>query len=322
MLYLDYARREGEWIPNEYGGKENIDAIWFLRRLNEACYGKHPGTMIIAEESTSWPMVSRPTFLGGLGFGMKWNMGWMHDTLYYFSQDPIYRKFHHHALTFSLWYAFTENFMLPLSHDEVVHGKGSLIGKMPGDWWQKFANLRALFGMMYTHPGKKLLFMGCEFGQWREWDHDSSLDWHLLKLPTHQGLKLWVQDLNHFYREQPALWECDFEPQGFQWVDFQDWEQSVVSFLRRGRNPEEQLFVACNLTPVPRYNYVLGVPLEGFWREALNSDAPSYGGGGHGNFGGVWTAPMPDHGFPQSITITLPPLGICIFKHDPQAQPE
>jgi 1,4-alpha-glucan branching enzyme len=239
MLYLDYAREAGEWIPNEYGGRENIQAVQFLRDLNEAVYRDFPGAQTIAEESTAWPMVSRPTYLGGLGFGLKWNMGWMHDTLNYFALDPIYRKYHHDQLTFSIWYAFHENFLLPFSHDEVVHGKGSLLGKMPGDNWQKFANLRLLFGYMYGHPGKKLLFMGGEFGQWREWNHDQSLDWHLLAHAPHQGIQRWMQDLNHLYRAEPALFTRDFDMSGFEWADLHDWEHSIISFYRKGANPDD-----------------------------------------------------------------------------------
>ncbi len=314
MLYLDYARAPGEWIPNEFGGRENLAAIQFLRELNEAVYRDFPDVQTIAEESTAWPMVSRPTYLGGLGFGMKWNMGWMHDTLFYFSRDPIHRKYHHNQLTFSIWYAFNENFVLPLSHDEVAHGKGSLIAKMPGDNWQKFANLRALFGYMWTHPGKKLLFMGGEFGQWREWNHDQSLDWHLLEYPLHQGLQRYVQDLNRLLRSEPALYELDFEPAGFEWVDPNDGEQSVLSYLRKGRDPDEILLVVGNFTPVPRYNYRLGVPRAGHWREILNSDAPFYGGSGQGNLGGVDAVPLPMHGRPYSLTLTLPPLAVVVFK--------
>jgi len=314
MLYLDYGRREGEWVPNEYGGKENLEAIAFLRRLNEEAYRSFPDIQTIAEESTAWPMVSRPTYVGGLGFGMKWNMGWMHDTLDYFSKDPIFRKYHHNQLTFSIWYAFSENFVLPLSHDEVVHGKGSLLGKMPGDTWQKFANLRALLGYMYGHPGKKLLFMGGEFGQWREWNHDESLDWHLLAYAPHQGLRQWVRDLNELYRREPALHEGDCDPAGFEWVDFHDWEQSVISFLRKARSCDDVVLVVCNFTPVPRFDYRIGVPRLGFWRELLNSDARAYGGSGHGNLGGVTADPVPFHGRPGSLSLTLPPLSVLFLK--------
>ena len=314
MLYLDYGRREGEWIPNPHGGRENLDAIDFLRLLNERVHAEHPGVTVLAEESTAWPMVSRPTYLGGLGFGFKWNMGWMHDMLEYMTQDPLYRSYHQQLITFSMLYAFTENFVLPFSHDEVVHGKGSMIGKMPGDDWQRFANLRLLYGYMFGHPGKKLLFMGQEFGQWREWNHDASLDWHLLEQPRHAGLLRWVRDLDTFYRGAPELFELDGEPAGFEWVDCNDILRSVVSFLRRGRAPDRYVLFACNFTPVPRPNYRLGVPLSGRWDEVLNSDATLYGGGGQGNFGGAHTAPVPMHGRPASLTITLPPLGIVAFR--------
>ncbi|MDN5871921.1 MAG: 1,4-alpha-glucan branching protein GlgB [Nitrococcus sp.] len=314
MLYLDYARNAGEWIPNEHGGNENLDAIGFLRSLNEAVYRDHPDVHTIAEESTAWPMVSRPVYLGGLGFGMKWNMGWMHDTLSYFAHDPVYRKHHHDQLTFSLWYAFNENFVLPLSHDEVVYGKGSLLGKMPGDEWQKFANLRLLYGYMWAHPGKKLLFMGGELGQGSEWSHEASLDWHLLEQPRTQGLSRWLQDLNRCYREQPALYEIDFEANGFEWIGAHDWENSIISFLRRGRNPGEYLLVVCNFTPVARTNYRVGVPRGGWWREILNSDAERYGGGGWGNFGGLEAAPIPQHGRYHSLPLTVPPLGVVYLK--------
>ena len=314
MLYLDYARKHGEWIPNEYGGRENIQAVQFLRDLNEAVYRDFPGAQVIAEESTAWPMVSRPTYLGGLGFGLKWNMGWMHDTLNYFALDPIYRKYHHDQLTFSIWYAFNENFVLPFSHDEVVHGKGSLLSRMPGDDWQKFANLRLLFGYQYAHPGKKLLFMGGEFGQWSEWNHDQSLDWHLLDHAPHRGAHRWLQDLNRFYRAEPALFQRDFDVGGFEWVDLHDWEQSVVSFLRKGDTPDETILVVCNFTPVPHANYRVGVPRGGFWREALNSDAVTYGGSGQGNLGGLEAAPVPSHGRYYSLSLNVPPLGVVFLK--------
>jgi 1,4-alpha-glucan branching enzyme len=268
----------------------------------------------IAEESTSWPMVSRPTYLGGLGFGQKWNMGWMHDTLKYFSLDTIYRKYHHDQLTFSIWYAFHENFVLPFSHDEVVHGKSSLLAKMPGDDWQKFANLRLLFGYQYGHPGKKLLFMGSEFGQWREWNHDRSLDWHLLENAQHQGIQRWLQDLNHFYRDEPALFSRDFENNGFEWADLHDWEHSIISFFRKGEKPEDQVLVICNFTPVPHANYRIGVPHGGFWREVLNSDAVIYGGSGQGNVGGMEAAPIPAHGRYYSLSLTIPPLAVLYIK--------
>jgi 1,4-alpha-glucan branching enzyme len=314
MLYLDYARKEGEWIPNPYGGRENIEAITFLKDLNEAAYRDHSDTQTIAEESTAWPMVSRPTYLGGLGFGMKWNMGWMHDTLKYFSTDPVYRKYHHGQLTFSIWYAFTENFVLPLSHDEVVYGKGSLIGKMPGDDGQKFANLRLLFGYMWAHPGKKLVFMGGEFAQWAEWSHDNSLDWHLTEYARHQGISRWIADLNRLYREERSLYERDFSGEGFEWVDFHDWEESALSFVRKAKDPNDLVLVVCNFTPVTRYNYVVGVPRAGYWREVLNSDAQVYGGSGVGNFGGVEAAPLPAQGRFYSLSLTLPPLSIMFFK--------
>jgi len=314
MLYLDYARKDGEWIPNRYGGKENLGAISFLRMMNEAVYRDHPDTLTVAEESTAWPMVSRPVYLGGLGFGMKWNMGWMHDSLAYFKDDPVFRKFHQDRLTFSLWYAFNENFVLPLSHDEVVHGKGSLIGKMPGDAWQQFANLRALYGYMWGHPGKKMLFMGGEFGQRREWAHDDQLEWWVTGMPEHEGLQRWVADLNHFYRTEPALYEVDFAHEGFEWVDCSDHEASVIAFLRKPRGGGAPVLVACNFTPLPRPNYVLGVPFGGVWREVLNSDAREYGGAGWGNLGGVDAAPVQAHGRPWSISVTLPPLATVMLK--------
>jgi len=314
MLYLDYARKEGEWIPNPYGGRENIEAIHFIRRLNEAVYEKHPDVVTIAEESTAWPMVTRPTHVGGLGFGLKWNMGWMHDTLQYMSKDPVHRKFHHNQLTFSIWYAFYENFLLPLSHDEVVHGKGSLIGKMAGDEWQKFANLRLLFGYMFTHPGKKLLFMGSELAQWREWYHEESLDWHLLEYERHLGIQRWVRDLNHFYRSQPVLYEVDFETSGFSWIDCGDWEGSVISYIRQGKSTRDVLLAVCNFTPILRYDYKVGVPAGGFWKEVLNSDAQAYGGTGHGNLEGIEAEPTPAHGRDCRLTLTLPPLGIVVLK--------
>jgi 1,4-alpha-glucan branching enzyme len=316
MLYLDYGRREGEWVANRYGGKENIDAIHFLRAVNERVYESFPDVMIIAEESTAWPQVSRPTYLGGLGFGLKWNMGWMHDMLDYMSEDPIFRSYHHNLITFSLVYAFTENFVLPFSHDEVVYGKGSMLRKMPGDEWQKFANLRLLYGFMFGHPGKKLLFMGDEFGQWSEWDHEVSLEWDLLKKPFHAGLKRWVRDLNTLYRGQSSLHEYDFNPAGFEWVDCKDSQRSIISFLRRGRGAEDHILFVCNFTPVVRDNYRVGVPLEGSWREILNSDAALYGGSGQGNFGGLSTIPLPIHGRPFTLNMTLPPLGVVAFQPD------
>jgi 1,4-alpha-glucan branching enzyme len=314
MLYLDYSRKQGEWIPNKFGGRENLEAVDFLRRFNIEVYKEQPDTQTIAEESTSWPMVSRPTYLGGLGFGMKWDMGWMHDTLKYMSEDPVHRKFHHNDLTFRMLYAFNENFMLPLSHDEVVHGKGSLIQKMPGDEWQKFANMRLLFAWMYAQPGKKLIFMGGEFGQWHEWDVESSLDWHLLNHAPHAGLSHWVGDLNRVLREENALHEIDFDPAGFSWIDASDNEQSVVSVLRKGSAPDDLLIAAFNFTPVPRHNYQIGAPKGGHWRELLNSDAPMYGGSGQGNLGGVDAAPVGRHGHLHSVTLTLPPLGAIFLK--------
>jgi 1,4-alpha-glucan branching enzyme len=315
MLYLDYGRKQGEWIPNRFGGRENLDAISFLQFLNETIYRDYPDTQTIAEESTAWPQVSRPTYLGGLGFGMKWNMGWMHDTLRYMKNDPVFRKYRHDELTFSLWYAFHENFVLPLSHDEVVHGKGSLIGRMPGDAWQQFANLRVLFGYMWAHPGKKLLFMGGEFGQRREWAHESSLEWHVLDVDNrHEGVQRWVADLNRVLREQPALHQKDFSTDGFRWVQRGDWEQSVLSFLRLGSESAPPLLVVCNFTPVPRLNYRIGVPRGGYWRELLNSDAPLYGGSGLGNYGGCEATPMPYEDFAQSLSITVPPLAALFFK--------
>ena len=316
MLYRDYGRKVGEWVPNRYGGRENIEAVEFLRLLNQAVYREYPDVQTMAEESTSWPMVSRPVYLGGLGFGLKWNMGWMHDTLKYMSQDPIYRKYHHGQLTFSIWYAFFENFVLPLSHDEVVHGKGSLIGKMPGDSWCQFANLRLLYGYMWGHPGKKLLFMGNEFGQRREWTHEDSLEWHVLQYPEHEGLRRWVADLNRLYRSEPALHELDFEHPGFEWVDCNDSQMSVLTFLRRPKGDGAPLLVVCNFTPIPRSNYVVGVPNGGYWREIANSDAHYYGGSGIGNLGGVEAAPVAAHGRFHSLALSLPPLAVSIFRSE------
>ena len=315
MLYLDYSRKEGEWIPNKYGGRENLEAITFLRRLNEMVYENYPDVQTFAEESTAWPMVSRPVYMGGLGFGMKWNMGWMHDTLEYFSKDPVYRKYLHGELTFSLWYAFQENFILPLSHDEVVYGKKSLIDKMPGDQWQKFANLRLLLGYMYAHPGKKLIFMGGEFGQWREWDKDTSLDWHLLDFPLHHGVQKWIADLNRLYKNEPALYELDFTTDGFKWIDYRDWEDSIVSFIRKGVSADDLVVAICNFTPVPRYNYNIAVPSGGFWKEILNSDGVEYGGSGKGNLGGVQAKDVDSFGKADHyLSLTVPPLGIVILK--------
>ncbi len=313
MLYLDYSREDGEWIPNIHGGNENLEAIAFLRRFNTEVFQRFPDVQTYAEESTSWPMVSRPTYLGGLGFGFKWDMGWMHDTLEVFQREPIYRKYHHNQLTFRSVYAYSENYCLPLSHDEVVHGKGSLIGKMPGDAWQRFANLRTLYAYMFTTPGKKLLFMGDEFGQWSEWAHERSLDWHLLEgEPQHRQLLQCVGDLARLYRGTPALHEGDCEPFGFEWVDGSDWEASAASYLRRARDGSAALVVA-NLTPVVRENYRLGLPHGGHWREAFNADATEYGGSGVGNYGGIDALPHPCHGRSHSAVVTLPPLSVEVF---------
>jgi 1,4-alpha-glucan branching enzyme len=313
MLYLDYSRKSGEWSPNRFGGRENLEAIDFLRRLNHAVLTRHPGAILIAEESTAWPMVTRPPEVGGLGFSYKWNLGWMNDTLRYFSRDPVYRKFHQDDLTFGLLYAFHENFILPLSHDEVVHGKGSLLGKMPGDHWQKFANLRAYYGYMFTHPGKKLLFMGDEFAQVSEWSHDHQLEWHLLDHPEHEGVRRLVRDLNHLYRSLSALHELDCEQEGFSWIDCHDSESSVVAFLRRSHAHDHFVVVVCNLTPVARYGYKVGVPAPGGYREVLNTDSECYGGSNVGNLGRVQTEPTPRHGHPQSLTLTLPPLATVVL---------
>ena len=314
MLYLDYSRQPGEWLPNKYGGRENLEAIEFLRQFNVETYKEYPGIQTYAEESTAWPMVSRPIYLGGLGFGFKWDMGWMHDTLQYFSHNPIHRKFHHNQLTFRMLYGFTENFVLPLSHDEVVHGKGSLIGKMPGDEWQRFANLRLLFGYMFAQPGKKLMFMGDEFGQVREWGHDSSLEWNVLLYPVHHGMQNWVEQVNRVYRNEPALHQLDTDPRGFEWIDCNDNAASTLSLLRKGTSSRENIVVAFNFTPVPRINYRLGVPSGGYWRELLNSDAKEYGGSGMGNAGGVTADEVPVHGRPFSLNLTLPPLAALFLK--------
>jgi len=314
MLYLDYARKEGEWIPNKYGGKEDLDAISFLKRLNEAVYENFPDVHTIAEESTSWPMVSKPTHLGGLGFGMKWNMGWMHDTLEYMSKKPIHRKHHHNQLTFSLWYAFSENFVLPMSHDEVVHGKGSLAGKMPGDEWRRYANLRLLFTYMYGHPGKKLLFMGAEFGPWKEWNHDDCLEWHALKYPSHSGVQKWVRDLNRLYRTERALYEQDFSNKGFEWIDSSDYEKSIISFIRKAENANDFIIFVLNFTPMQRNDYKVAVPQSGFYQEVLNSDSQQYWGSNIGNYGGVQADPVPWNGKPYSLNLQLPPLGAVILK--------
>ena len=314
MLYLDYSRKEGEWTPNQYGGRENLDAITFLRRLNQEVYRSFPNVQTIAEESTAWPMVSRPTYLGGLGFGLKWDMGWMHDTLKYISKDPVHRKFHQSDLTFRMLYSFFENFVLPLSHDEVVHEKGSLLGRMPGDDWQKFANLRLLLAYMFAQPGKKLLFMGGEFAQWREWQHQESLDWHLLQYERHQQVQRLVQDLNWMYRSEPALFELDVSPQGFEWVDCQDSESSVLSLIRKGVSSHDQMLIVLNFTAVPRYDYRVGVPKAGLWEEILNCDSTYYGGSGQGNQGGALATDASHHGRPYSLKLTLPPLSAVFLK--------
>ncbi len=314
MIYLDYSRQPGEWIPNQYGGNENLEAIDFLKRFNEVVHSTHPGVLTIAEESTAWTGVSRPTYLGGLGFSLKWNMGWMNDTLRYFSKDPIHRKYEHDNLTFSLLYAFTENFILVLSHDEVVHGKRSLLDKMPGYIPQRFANRRALYGYMYGHPGKKLLFMGGEIGQWWEWNHDESVHWHLLQHESHQGLQRYVRDLNRLYQSEPALYEVDFDYHGFEWIDFRDAEGSIISFIRRGKNPEDFLVFVYNFTPVARMGYRVGVPNGGFYKEVMNSDSGSYWGGNMGNFGGIWADDMPWHGRASSLSLTIPPLSMVVMK--------
>jgi 1,4-alpha-glucan branching enzyme len=316
MLYLDYGRRPGEWVPNRFGGNENVDAVEFLRRLNTAVYRDFPDVQMIAEESTAWPMVSRPTHVGGLGFGFKWDMGWMHDTLRYFARDCVHRRFHHNDLTFRGVYMYAENYMLPLSHDEVVHMKGSLLGRMPGDTWQRFANLRLLLADQWTQPGKKLLFMGGEFGQWGEWNHDSSVEWHLLERPEHRGILRLVADLNALYRRTPALFARDCEPGGFEWVEPDDADQSVLAFLRRGIGPRDVALVVYNCTPVPRSHYRLGVPFAGRWREALNTDALEYGGSGMGNLGVVHASSTSHRHFPASLTLTLPPLAALVLLPD------
>lgn len=314
MLYLDFSKKKGEWLPNIYGGKENLGAIQFLQKLNSEIYARYPYAQTIAEESTDWSRVCQPTYVGGLEFGMKWNMGWMHDTLRYFAVDPLFRKYHHNELLFSLHYAFSENFILALSHDEIVYGKKSLLNKMPGDTWQKFANLRLLFGYMFCHPGKKQLFMGAEFGQWNEWNHEASLDWHLLNEPLHQKLTLMVKDLNNLYRNQKALHELDFQPNGFEWADTQDWEQSIISFFRRSKDGKEVLLIVCNFTPVPRFSYRIGVFEKCLWEKLFNSDHKKYGGIEIGNFEKVSSTAVPSHGRPFSVSITVPPLSVVIFK--------
>jgi 1,4-alpha-glucan branching enzyme len=320
MLYLDYSRPEGAWLPNEFGGRENLEAVSFLRQLNVLTHGRVPGTVTIAEESTSWPGVSQPVYAGGLGFSFKWNMGWMHDMLDYVGEDPVNRRWHHGRITFSLLYAFTENFVLPFSHDEVVYGKGSMLSKAPGDPWQKHATLRTLHGYMYGHPGKKLVFMGSEFGQWNEWNVDASLDWHLLEEPLHEGHRRWLRDLNHAYRRERALHEVDFEPSGFTWIDCHDGDNSVVSLIRRARDPQDFIVVVANFTPVPRPGYLIGVPEDGWYRELLNSDSETYGGGNVGNGGGVQADGIPMHGFDYSMSLMLPPLGLVMLKKQRRAR--
>jgi 1,4-alpha-glucan branching enzyme len=317
MLYLDYGRQPGQWIPNSKGGRENLEAVDFLQQFNKEVHAAFPSVLTIAEESTAWPNVSRPVYSGGLGFDLKWDMGWMNDTLNYFKTDPLYRKYNHHFLTFRGIYQYSENYLLPLSHDEVVYGKASLLGRMPGDAWQKFANLRLLFVNQYTQPGKKLLFMGDEFGQWAEWNHDTSLDWNLLDWPSHRGAQKLVDDLNRLYRQQPALHEGDCENFGFEWIDADNKDDSVVVFLRRARRPEDLLLVAINYTPVPRYNYKIGVPVGGMWREVLNSDAKIYWGSGQGNLGGIEASPLPHYKWLKSLVLTLPPLGAVILQPEP-----
>jgi 1,4-alpha-glucan branching enzyme len=314
MLYLDYSRNAGEWIPNQFGGRENLEAVDFVKQLNVLTHGRVAGSITVAEESTAWPAVSRPVYVGGLGFSYKWNMGWMHDMLEYIKQDPVHRRWHHNQVTFSMLYAFTENFVLPFSHDEVVHGKRAMLDKMPGDVWQKHANLRALYGYMFTHPGKKLMFMGAEIGQWSEWNYDSSLEWHLLQYAEHQGLRRWVQDLNHTYQHEPSLHEVDFDYAGFQWIDCCDNENSVMSFIRRASHPDDYTVIVTNFTPVPRLDYRIGVPDGGWYRELLNSDSARYSGGNMGNGGGVLAEHRPMHGFEHSMSITVPPLGFVLFK--------
>lgn len=314
MLYLDYAREAGEWIPNEYGGNENLEAVHFIKTLNEKVYEKFPGVYMIAEESTAWAGVSRPTYCGGLGFGLKWNMGWMNDFLRYIEKDPVYRKYHHNELTFSMIYAFNENFVLVLSHDEVVHGKKSMLNKMPGDDWQKFANLRLTMGFMFTHPGKKLNFMGTEFGQWNEWNYEQSLDWHLLQWERHKQLQHYFKELNTLYRENPALYQKDFTGDGFQWVNCNDWEGCLISFLRKGKNVDDTLLVVANFTPVVRYDYRVGVPFTGEWKEIFNSDAMEFGGSGVGNAGSAWSEDLPWDYQNASVKLTIPPLGVLVFK--------
>jgi 1,4-alpha-glucan branching enzyme len=320
MIYLDYSREEGDWIPNQYGGRENLEAISLLKEFNEQVHLQFPGALTIAEESTAWPGVSQPTYLGGLGFSLKWNMGWMNDTRTYIRHEPIHRQYHHDELTFSLIYAFHENFILPLSHDEVVHGKGSLLDQVPGDLWQKFANLRLLYSYMWTHPGKKLLFMGGDFGQWREWNYDTSLQWDLLQWETHQGLQQCVADLNKLMRSEPALYELDFEGSGFEWVDCHNYHESILSYIRKAKDPEDFLVIACNFTPVPRQKYHLGVPRAGWYQEIFNSDSSYYAGSNMGNFPGIMAEASEAHGRPASLNVTLPPLGVVVLKPEPSGR--
>jgi 1,4-alpha-glucan branching enzyme len=322
MIYLDYSRRDGEWIPNQYGGRENLEALSLLRKVNEVLHGQFPGILTIAEESTAWPMVSRPTYMGGLGFTLKWNMGWMHDTLEYMRKDPIHRRYHHNHMTFGMLYAFHENFVLPLSHDEVVHGKGSLINKMSGDEWQKFANLRAYYGFMWAYPGKKLLFMGSEFGQWQEWNNNTSLEWAALGAPNHQGVHRFLCDLNRLYQNEPALYENDFDWHGFSWIDANDSDNSIFSFIRYAVSNDDFIIVVSNFTPVPRGEYRIGVPKPGYYLEVLNSDSAFYWGGNIGNGGGRYTDDYGSHGHPYSLNIAIPPLGTVMFKLQRPPEPE
>ena len=316
MLYLDYSREEGDWIPNKFGGRENLEAIELLKQFNERCHADFPGILTIAEESTAWSGVSRPTYSGGLGFSLKWNMGWMHDTLQYMRHEPIHRKYHHDEITFSMIYAFSENFVLPFSHDEVVHGKGSLIAKMPGDLWQKFANYRLLLTYMWAHPGKKLIFMGGDFAQWDEWNCNKSLDWDLLQWDTHTGIQTLISDLNGLLKSEPALYELDFEQPGFSWIDCNDRDASLLSFVRHGKRENQRLVVACNFTPVPREDFRLGVPQDGTYRELLNSDSSHYGGANVGNSGSVAAEKIPVNGHPYSLQLVIPPLAAVILKRD------
>jgi 1,4-alpha-glucan branching enzyme len=316
MLYLNYFRKDGEWVANEYGGHEHIEAADFLRQVNHVLFSYFPGVLSIAEESTAWPMVSWPTYVGGLGFNLKWNMGWMHDMLDYFHMDPWFRQFHQNNVTFSIWYAFTENFMLALSHDEVVHGKSNMLGKMPGDEWQKFANLRCLYTYMFMHPGKKTLFMSMEFGQWSEWNVWGDLEWHLLQYQPHQGLKHFMAALNQAYRSEPALFTQDFDQAGFEWIDCNDNRHSVVSFIRRAKDSDEFLVVVCNFTPQPHSHYRIGVPEKGYYKEVFNSDAREFGGSNMGNLGGKWSDDWAFHNRPFSLDLTLPPLGVIVLKMD------